>query len=454
MRIANILIALALSSTILACSADDRPAVGTDGGTEPPADSAVPLPPLKADGVVTASAIYEAEDFRDPRNSRVEREWVPVDLSVGPWGELWAIQRVTRRTDIAFDDTTECTERGAYSNDYDDDDCTSLYGSTVSIADPANAEPASADNGRAIVVSDYNSAHFMRRPSGIAFGAPETTLNPGPGSMTMDGEQLLSEPISYIFPFANCSDHMTGNLTDGAPFNGPSLWTADPSIYNGDNGTEAWSNGSHLDMVHGTSYCTGIAWERDNVFWAINGAADSFDRYDFAEPHLAGHYYHEDATITRYQWAGDGPVRVADVPSNAVVSNGVLYVADSGNGRVISMDLDATGTPAGTFFSYEGLESDRIADAPLATVIDEAALAAAWGGAAVPSGLAVLDDETLVVGNNATGHISLLGMDGSIIRTIDTGLGAGTGGLTVFNGVIYFVHMTERRIYRLDVAAS
>ncbi len=442
-----------LSFVIAACSSEDPPPVTADAGADAGPDaSEPPTSPLKGEGVVTATAIYEAETFLDPRNSRVPREWVPVDVTVGPWGELWAIQRVTRRP--GFDDVTECTERGFYSREYDDDDCTSLVGSTVSIADPGNAEPATGDNGRAIVVSDYNSVHFMRRPSGIAFGAPEATLAPGPGSTTMDGEQLLTETISYIFPFANCSDHLTGNPTDGSPFNGPSLWTADPSIYTGDNGTESWSNGSHLDMVHGTSYCTGIAWERDNVFWAINGAADSFDRYDFAEPHLAGHWYHDDATIKRYQWDGNGPVRVADVPSNVIVEAGVLYVADSGNGRVISMALDAEGTPAGTFFSYEGLESDRIANAPLETVIDQAALAAEWGGSAVPSGLAVLDPETLVVANNASGHVSLVGLDGTIIRTIDTGVGAGIGGLTVFNGVIYFTHMTDRRIYRLDVAAS
>jgi hypothetical protein len=399
------------------------------------------------------AVLYESTSFVNPADRTDERDWIPMDVTAGPWGEIWIIQRAERSG--AFDDVTECTMRGSMSFDSSDDDCISLIGSTVGIADPTNAEPATDANDRAHLVSDYNAWHFMRRPAGIAFGPAETTLMPDSlGARGPDGSALITEPVSYMYPFATCHETITGNFTDESPFIGPSLWTADPSLYNGDNGSETWSNGSHLDMVHGSQYCTGIAWERDNVYWTTNGAADSFDKYDFAQPHLAGHFYHEDATITRYQWAADGPVRVPDVPSNMMVDSGTLYVADSGNGRVIAMPIDATGTDAGTFFSYEGLECDRIGEAPLGVVIDEAALSAEWGAEVVPSGLGVLDPETLVVANSASGHISLVGVDGSIVRTIDTGTGPGIGGLTVRDGVIYFVQMTERRLYRIDVESG
>ncbi len=450
----SFLILAAAAALVSACGEGDRrftDAAGSDAGADAAADSGPGELTLKTGAPVTTTVVYEAVTRRHPGDRTDVRNWIPVDVTSGPWGEVWIIQQ-TSRGDIEFDDVTECTERAIMNFDTTDDDCFALEGSTVAISDPGSDEVATADNGRAILVVDANSWHFMRRPSSIAFGPDETTITPDhPGAQDRFGTPYISEPVTYMFPFATCSDTITGNFTDGSPFIGPSLWTADPSIYNGENGTEEYSNGSHLDMVHGTQYCTGIAWERDNVYWAINGAADAFDKYDFGLPHLAGHFYHEDASITRYQWDGDGPVRVPDVPSNAMIQDGVLYVADSGNGRVIAMAIDATGEDAGTWFSFEALESDRIANAPLDTVVDEATLSAEWGAAAVPSGLGVLDAETLVVANHASGHISLVGLDGTVIRTIDTGLGEGLGGLTVFGDTVYFVHMIERKLYRLDV---
>jgi hypothetical protein len=443
---------LASTALLAACGDGDRrfdeDAAAADSG----ADSGPEELTLKTGAPVSASVVYEAVTRRNPGDTSDVRDWIPIDVTNGPWGEVWIIQRLERSGE--FDDVTECTERGAMNFDTSDDDCISLEGSTVSIAEPANPEPASADNGRAIQTIDYNAWHFMSRPAGIAFGADETTVTPDfPGAQDRFGTPYITEPVTYMFPFATCSEAAYGNFSDGAPFMGPSLWTADPAYYNGDNGSAEYSNGSHLDMVHGTQYCTGIAWERDNVYWAINGAADAFDKYDFGMPHLSGHFYHEDATITRYQWDADGPVRVPDVPSNAMIEDGTLYVADSGNGRVIAMPIDAAGEDAGTWFSFEGLECDRIANAPLSVVVDEATLAGEWGAAAVPSGLGVLDAETLVA-NSASGHISLVGLDGTIIRTIDTDLGEGIGGLTVFGDTVYFVHMTERKLYRLDVESG
>jgi len=451
MRTFSILSIFVVSLLFLGCGGTDRLPVDGDGGTDTAMpDAAPPELTLRTGAPVSMAPVYASTTFRNPLDRNDEREWIPVDVTNGPWGEVWIIQRAERSG--AFDDVTECTERAISNRDPSDDDCYSLLGSTVGIADPRNPEMADDINGRALQVVDANSLHFMARPSGIAFGADETTIEPGhPGAMGRDGSSLISEPVTYIFPFATCAEAGFGNYTDTPPFIGPSLWTADPAIYDGTNGTAEYSNGSHLDMVHGTRYCTGIAWERVNVYWAINGEADAFDKYDFGAPHLTGHFYHEDASITRYQWEGNGPVRVNDVPSNAMVDSGMLYVADSGNGRIIGMAIDAEGTPAATWYSFERLECDRIANAPLEVVVDEATLAAEWGGAAVPSGLGVLDSETLVVANNATGHISLIGLDGTIVRTIDTGTGSGIGGLTVFEGIIFFVHMTERRLYRIDV---
>ena len=129
---------------------------------------------------------------------------------------------------------------------------------------------------------------------------------------------------------------------------GPSLWSADPDIFASTNpaAVNYLSNlygfyvdlGSHLDMLHESPLCMGIAWETDNVYWVFDGSDGSIVRYDFAEDHDVGYDDHSDGIIARYV---TGRVsRVADVPSHLVYddSSGLLYIADTGNNRVAVLD--------------------------------------------------------------------------------------------------------------------
>ncbi len=134
-----------------------------------------------------------------------------------------------------------------------------------------------------------------------------------------------------------------------------------------------------------------------------------------------------------------------------VVSGTDLYVADTGNGRVLRFDTASPTVEFGTFRTFENITAMAMDGMSYQVLADSAALGAAWSGASEPSGLALLDAETLVVANHATGHITLLELDGTVIRTIDTGTGEGLGGLTVLDGRVYFVQMDERRVYRMDV---
>jgi len=419
------------------------------GCGDPPAmrdDDAGPAPmsTLRTGAPVTYAPVYEAVSYR--AGLGVTREWLPVDLAAHPAGELWLVQRMERNP--AFDEETECTERGLAGSA---NDCVSLQGSTVAITEPAVLEPASDTNGRARLVVDANSLHFMRRPSSIAFGHPNLPFGPDdPGAM----EAGLTDPRTYANTFATCHEHWTANTTDGGPFIGPTLWTADPAIYNGENGMFTWSNGSHLDMVHATQYCMGIAYERDNVYWTFNGAEGSLDRYDFVAPHHAGHYDHNDGVVTRFLLRiGDDLVRLPFVPSNMVLEGTSLFVADTGNGRVLRFDISSPVSQLATFRTHEGLPAVIMENITYEVVADAATLGAAWGtGTPEPSGLALLDAETLVVADHATGNVSLLELDGTPFRTLDTGTGAGLGGLTVLDGRVYFVQMNERRVYRIDVA--
>lgn len=405
--------------------------------------SDVELPPTVLNGApVEMSVVYQAERY-SPR-ADINRDWIPVDLTPSTHGELWVIQRMDKAA--GFDEFDECTSRSQAGAP---NDCLGLQGSTVALRDPGNSEPATGDR-RSLVV-DANSWHFMRRPSGIAFGVAETVLQPDdPRALDpITGQPVITAPTTYTDIFATCHEHWTGNFTDQGAFIGPSLWTADPSIYNGVNGTFEWSNGSHLDMVHASQNCMGIAWERDNVYWLINGEEGTFDRYDFGVPHVPGAADHDDGEVTRYS-LGSPLSRVAYVPSNLVMQGSVLYVADTGNGRVVSFDTAQEMSPEGTFQTFEALPAEIMGGAT-ASVLERETLETAWGGNAQPSGLAFLGD-VIVVANHAGGQISLFTAEGEELRTIDTGLGEGIGGLTVFDGEIYFTHMGERRVYRVDVS--
>ncbi len=397
-------------------------------------------------GDVTTDKSDKHDEHAGQPNARLPRPWIPVDLSVAPNGELWLIQRLEQSA--GFDDMTECpvdAKRPA--------DCEALLGSTVTLREPQAVEAASAANGRATLIIDYNAWHFMRRPSAIAFGAGQVWLEPEDPGAIHDTRRLLTKRAAFKRTFATCAEHRTANFTDQPFFIGPTLWTADLAIYNGTKGAYDWSNGAHLDMVHGTAYCMGIAWERDTRYWTFNGTFGTLDLYDFGAPHLPGHYYHANAAVTRYRFGETPLARLPNVPSNMVLVGKQLFIADSGNGRLVAFDTAAKGRFAEFHFSLPP-ELQRIQvleGVPLRDIASRQTLAKLWGEQVEPSGLAWVDKQTLALANHASGHITLLDLDGKVLRTIDTGLGKGIGGMTAMGGALYFAHMGTRKVYRLEI---
>jgi len=424
-------------------------ALGCDGPRDMPADpdgGPPPGPPtLETDAVVSFATVYESGSLS--RSLGGPADWIPMDLSVSPNGDLWVVQRVER--DERFDDDTECV---AASQGGAPNACAWLAGGTVAITDPGAAAAATEANGRASLVVDYNAWHFMRRPSAIAFGATEMRIEPGdPGAIDpVTGESVISEPMVLPNIFGTCHEHHTGNFTDQPPFIGPTLWTSDPAIYNGNNGTQTWSNGSHLDMVHATEYCMGLAHDSGSTYWTFNGSLGTIDYYDFASPHVPGHHDHNDGYVMRYVFA-DALSRLPDVPSNLEVAGDSLFIADTGNGRVVRLPREADGTVTDTFRTHDNLIGEIVEDVGLTEVVGASALGALWGARVEPSGLAMLSQDTMVVASHASGHLTILRASGEVLRTIDTGTGEGIGGVTVRDGVIYFAQMRERRVYRVDV---
>jgi hypothetical protein len=158
---------------------------------------------------------------------------------------------------------------------------------------------AGTPNQDDLTLEDQNSWHFMRRAPALAMGALDT--------------------------FATCGEAATGNFEDD-PVNyiGPALWPSDLEIYAQDSG----GNGSHLDLLHETPFCMGIAHERDNVYWLFNGDVGAIDRIDFHDNHGPGNDDHDDGEVHRY--VEGALLRLPSVPSHMVFNpaDAHLYIAD------------------------------------------------------------------------------------------------------------------------------
>src|SRR5262249_13730677 len=112
--------------------------------------------------------------------------------------------------------------------------CNQLEGSMAII------DRATLDAPSAAVKQDANAWHFMRNPRQVAWGS----------------RGLL----------ATCGEARTANYEDEEiPYNGPVLWDSDPTLFGAPYDPDR--NGTHVDMLHETPYCMGIAHEQGNVYW-------------------------------------------------------------------------------------------------------------------------------------------------------------------------------------------
>lgn len=233
-------------------------------------------------------------------------------------------------------------------------------------------------------------------------------------------EHFMEETMALSFDgnvqFGSCGESRN-TYNDRYPpndFMGPVLWSTDLEIFAAQNPEGL---GSHLDMLHESPNCMGIAWERANVYWVFDGQNDTIVRYDFAEDHDVGQDYHGDGLIHRL--SEPEVAREPDVPSHMMIdpASGLLYVADTGNGRILWIDTQ----------SGEKGDNLRVSAEP----VEEYAWwdGAAWGvlveGLDRPSGLAV-GGERVWVAEYGTGRILEYGLDGQLLVSLDTGLGAET----------------------------
>ncbi|HHO49492.1 MAG TPA: hypothetical protein ENK18_01150 [Deltaproteobacteria bacterium] len=245
-------------------------------------------------------------------------------------------------------------------------------------------------------IVDPYALHFMEKVTSIAFGAPGTfaTCQDGTNSYNRQGE---------------------GNL-----FTGPTLWTSDRSVFGLTNpeavdslgGTDL---GSHIDMLHESPECMGIAWDHDNVYWVFDGYHGNIVRYDFQQDHGPGYDDHSDGIIARYINAD--VVRRTAVPSHMILDHdtGLLYIADTGNARITVLDT-TTGREGDPLPRFEpGTDHHEVRGADYSTLID-----GVEHGLEQPSGLELYDGQ-LLVSDGATGELFTFSLDGELIDWAATG---------------------------------
>jgi hypothetical protein len=278
--------------------------------------------------------------------------------------------------------------------------------------------PGSASQ-RARMVRDPAYLHFMNMPPAFAFG--------------------IESYSGYGQQWASCGDNDNG----GNYFMGPTLYSSDERLL----GKQTQGGlGAHLDMLHSTSYCRGIAWAgAKNQFFTFNADQGSVDWYDFQTNHAPGEDDHSDGRIRRFwnrQVKGvDG--LVSHLSYDAETKK--LYVADTGNKRILALEPAKGRRVAPMRGANEPLVERDYHEAPLQVLVPPGTLGAPSGIEATGGLAFVTDAETSTI-------YAFKLSDGTLVRKLATGLPAGSlAGLNFGpEGKIYFVDRKQNRVIRID----
>lgn len=271
-------------------------------------------------------------------------------------------------------------------------------------------------------VKDGNSWHFMALASAMAFGESN---------------------------FATSQDILDANR-QGGTYTGATLWPGDLGIYGvvGNPPTQT-ENGSHLSMIHQTPYGKGIAFERDNVYWVLDGYEGNIKRYDFGNPHEPGGDDHSGGGVQVYPEFKF--TRHVSLPGHIVIDRDRKYLfgCDPVGKRIFRIDI-TTGINSGArpkingenlslgYFTFSGLSK-------VDTLIS---------GLGSPIGIDVYGDR-LVVTDNSTDEIIIYNISNNYkevgriklkYTTSPDPMGVKVGP----DGKIYFVDKANKMAYMID----
>jgi DNA-binding beta-propeller fold protein YncE len=239
--------------------------------------------------------------------------------------------------------------------------------------------------------------------------------------------------------WGTCGDNDNG----GNYFMGPTLYSAELDIFGGMN--QQTGLGSHLDMLHSTSFCRGIAWAGSgNQYFVFNSFKKSIDYYDFVVDHGPGFDDHSDGRIRRY-W--NNQVKGVDGVMSHVAWNSddkKLYVADTGNKRILVLD-PSEGEETAPMEGNEPIIQRSYYEAPVKVLM-------AGGVLQQPSGIEASGGLAFVTDAKTSMIHAIEIATGGVIRSLDTGLPPGSlAGLNFGpDGKIYFVDRIGSKVYRVD----
>ena len=277
---------------------------------------------------------------------------------------------------------------------------------------------------------DSNRNHFMEEVSAIAFGD-------------------WHEEFDYQFATAQESRNTYNGQGDPNDFMGPALWPSSLSHFAEENQEPGGLLGSHIDMLHESPLGMGIAHDSENVYWYYDGYYGELVRYDFQEDHDTGEDDHSDGKVRRY--SDISLTRVPGVPGHMEMNhdNGILYIADTGAGRIIWVNTDGPGVTT-------NIMGDETQMEPLAEYSEVTGVE--WGildsGLSFPSGIA-LHQGVLFVSQNGNGKITGYnldddGKDFTRSRTVSTNAGSIMGLEVGPGGKLWYVDSQNNHVIRMD----
>lgn len=270
---------------------------------------------------------------------------------------------------------------------------------------------------------DGYAYHFMEEVSAIAFGN-------------------VSGTHGVAFGTAQESRNTYDGQAQPNDFMGPALWPSNLSEF-----ARVHQNGpllgSHIDMLHESPLGMGMAHDEANAYWYFDGFYNTLVYYDFAMDHDVGMDDHSDGVVRRYTEVV--LTRVANVPGHMELDHrdGMLYIADTGTGRVLWVDTDdpVTLTPT-TYGQLEPLdEYSNVTGASFGTFAT---------GLNQPSGIA-LEGDVLYVSTHGDGVIRAYDVtNGSLLGSLSTGASAIMGLEVGPQGHLWYVDAVQNRVVRID----
>jgi hypothetical protein len=273
---------------------------------------------------------------------------------------------------------------------------------------------------------DPAALHFMHKPPAIAWGSE------GLWGICGDNDNAQNDPRGAGEP----------NF-----FMGPAMFTSDLKIFTTQN--VQTQLGSHYDMLHNTTFCRGIAHEQANIFWVFNGQLGSIEKYNFNKPHEPGGDDHSDGEIYRYAL---GQVKGVDgIPSHVAFdpADNFLYIADTGNKRIVKLDTTTGTLGARLPLRNEPLKANGVMEGTNVVEV------VAPGFLTQPSGLEIRNGH-IYVSDTATSTFYVFDKAGNEVRRLETGLpGKSLAGFTFGrDNKLWFVDRNQNRVVRVDPAPS